>query len=401
MATTPGKTWLKRITVLAIVLAVVFGAVKALQVRKAKQAMAEQAAAALRTPTVFELGANDVVQVHSRTLETRVDVSGTVRALNTAVVKAKVAGEVQGLTVREGDRVSAGQVLGRIDPTEFQARVSQADEQAQAAAAQVAIAQRAFTNNQALVNQGFISATALDTSASNLAGAQATHKAALAAVEVARKALSDTALRAPIAGQVAARPVQNGERVGVDARVLEVVDLTSMELEVAVPPAHAAQLRPGQSALIDVEGLPQPVQATIVRISPVAQAASRSVLVYLALQTEPGLHQGLFAKGSVLTGTFTGVSVPVSAVRHDKPQAYVQWLQPVATDTGSGATAHIVHHPIQVLGRGFKRGTLTAEDEEFFIVNTIADGQYIMSGKAGLIPEKTAMKFSPSGAAKP
>ena len=148
MATTPGKTWLKRITVLAIVLAVVFGAVKALQVRKAKQAMAEQAAAALRTPTVFELGANDVVQVHSRTLETRVDVSGTVRALNTAVVKAKVAGEVQGLTVREGDRVSAGQVLGRIDPTEFQARVSQADEQAQAAAAQVAIAQRAFTNTQ-------------------------------------------------------------------------------------------------------------------------------------------------------------------------------------------------------------------------------------------------------------
>lgn len=401
MATTPGKTWLKRITVLAIVLAVVFGAVKALQVRKAKQAMAEQAAAALRTPTVFELGANDVVQVHSRTLETRVDVSGTVRALNTAVVKAKVAGEVQGLTVREGDRVSAGQVLGRIDPTEFQARVSQADEQAQAAAAQVAIAQRAFANNQALVNQGFISATALDTSASNLAGAQATHKAALAAVEVARKALSDTALRAPIAGQVAARPVQNGERVGVDARVLEVVDLTSMELEVAVPPAHAAQLRPGQSALVDVEGLPQPVQATIVRISPVAQAASRSVLVYLALQTQPGLRQGLFAKGSVLTGTFTGVSVPVSAVRHDKPQAYVQWLQPAATDTGSGATAHIVHHPIQVLGRGFKRGTLTAEDEEFFIINTIADGQYIMSGKSGLIPEKTAIKFSPSGAAKP
>lgn len=401
MATTPGKTWLKRITVLAIVLAVVFGAVKALQVRKAKQAMAEQAAAALRTPTVFELGANDVVQVHSRTLETRVDVSGTVRALNTAVVKAKVAGEVQGLTVREGDRVSAGQVLGRIDPTEFQARVSQADEQAQAAAAQVAIAQRAFANNQALVNQGFISATALDTSASNLAGAQATHKAALAAVEVARKALSDTALRAPIAGQVAARPVQNGERVGVDARVLEVVDLTSMELEVAVPPAHAAQLRPAQSALIDVEGLRQPVQATIVRISPVAQAASRSVLVYLALQTQPGLRQGLFAKGSVLTGTFTGVSVPVSAVRHDKPQAYVQWLQPATTDTGSGATAHIVHHPIQVLGRGFKRGILTAEDEEFFITNSIADGQYIMSGKSGLIPEKTAMKFSPSGATKP
>ena len=214
MATSTRKPWLTWAIWAAVVLALLVGVGKAFKARQAKQALADQAAAAMRVPTVFELASQDVVSVRSRSLVQVVDVSGTVRAVSTAAVKAKVAGEVQGLLVREGDRVQAGQVLGRVDTTEFQARVQQADEQAQAAAAQVAVAQRAFSNNQALVNQGFISATALDTSASNLAAAQATQRAAVAALDIARKSLADTALRSPIAGQVSTRFIQNGERVG-------------------------------------------------------------------------------------------------------------------------------------------------------------------------------------------
>ena len=100
--------------------------------------------------------------------------------------------------MREGDAVKAGQVVARIDSTEYAAPAcKQAQEQADSAKAQIDIAQRQWDNNKALVDQGFISKTALDTSLNNLNAAQANHKAALAAVEMARKTLDDTVLRAP------------------------------------------------------------------------------------------------------------------------------------------------------------------------------------------------------------
>ncbi|MEJ7687176.1 MAG: HlyD family efflux transporter periplasmic adaptor subunit [Variovorax sp.] len=85
------------------------------------------------------------------------------------------------------------------------------------------------------MDQGFISRTALDTSQSSLNSARSTHRAALAAVEMARKSLDDTVLRSPLAGQVSQRFVQPGERVAVDARVVEVIDLSRIEVEATSP----------------------------------------------------------------------------------------------------------------------------------------------------------------------
>lgn len=403
MVTSTRKTWLKWAVWAAVVLALLAGAGKAMQARKAKQALADEAAAALKVATVFELSAQDVVTVQNRSLVQVVDVSGTVRAVNTAAVKAKVAGEVQGLQVREGDRVAAGQVLGHVDTTEFQARVQQADEQSKAAAAQVAIAQRALGNNQALVNQGFISATALDTSASNLAAAQATHRAAVAALDIARKSLTDTALRSPIAGQVSTRLVQNGERVGVDAKVLEVVDLSAMELEVAVTPADAAQLATGQTGQMEVEGLSAPVAATVARISPAAQAASRSVMVYLKLQPQPGLRHGLFAKGSVQTGVISGLSVPASSIRNDRPQPYVQWVKP-ATDTpadGVTPSSQIAHVPVKVIGQGSWTPAKGTPAERYVVTESIALNSILLSGTVGFMQEKTNVRMAAAPVRQP
>ena len=84
--------------------------------------------------------------------------------------------------------------------------------------------------------------------------ARANLQAAQAQLDIARKALADTELRAPISGQVAVRLVQDGERVPVDARVLEIVDSRALEIEAALPPADALQLRIGQPADWSVDG---------------------------------------------------------------------------------------------------------------------------------------------------
>ncbi|MBS0340278.1 MAG: efflux RND transporter periplasmic adaptor subunit, partial [Proteobacteria bacterium] len=212
------KRWIPW-TVAALAIALVAGgALRAVKARKAQAVQASQPAA----ETVVALLPADVLRVSSIDMTQTLPISGTLRAVESAVVKAKVAGELHGLAVREGDAVKAGQVIARIESVEYESRVRQAQEQADSAAAQAEVMQRNYDNNKALVDQGFISRTALDTSLSNLNAARATHRAALAGVDVARKALIDTVVRSPIDGHVAARLVQPGERVAVDAKLVEV-----------------------------------------------------------------------------------------------------------------------------------------------------------------------------------
>jgi multidrug efflux pump subunit AcrA (membrane-fusion protein) len=224
------------------VLAIAFSVMKALSARKAQQEAVAQASIP-KVQTVVELADSDVVKAETRELAQGLPISGSLKAVNSALVKARAAGELQGLALREGDAVKAGQVIARVDATEYNARLKQAQEQADAAKAQIDSAQRQWDNNKALVDQGFISKTALDTSWNNFAAAQATHKAALAAVEMARKTLDDTVLRAPISGVVAQRLAQPGERVGIEARVIEIVDLSRLELEATLSPADSMDLR--------------------------------------------------------------------------------------------------------------------------------------------------------------
>lgn len=369
--------------VIALLLAA--GVMRTLSARGAsKEALAAQLETQKLQASV-ELGAGDVAPVRSTELSQVLPVSGALKAVNSAFVKARVAGEIQGLNLREGDFVKAGQVMGRIDTTEYQARLRQAQQQAEAARAQVDIAQRTLDNNQSLVNQGFISRTALDTSLSNLAGAQANYKAAQAGADVAQKSLEDTVLRAPIDGQIAQRLVQNGERVAIDARVMEIVDLRALELEAPLSAADSVRVQAGQIAQLAIEGLGEPVPATVVRINPSTVAGSRAVLVYLSVATRPGLRQGLFAQGNLATGRVNALAVPLDAVRTDKPQPYVQLV----------ARGQVLHQTVSLGASGESQGLTMVE------VKGLSAGAEVLQGSVGALREGTLVKPAKPAPATP
>jgi membrane fusion protein (multidrug efflux system) len=370
--------WIKWLLLVALVVGIALGVTRALGKRSATAEAARAAAESLQQTPVYTLAPTDVVTVQSIELTQTVAISGSVDALQRAAIKARTAGEVQGLTKREGDPVKAGEVVARIDSTEAQARVRQAARQAESAQAQVAIAKRTFDNNQALVRQGFISNTALDTASANLSSAEATHQAALAALDIARKSLADTTLRSPLTGQVSARLVQNGERVGIDTRVLDVVDLSGFEMEAAIAPADAVAVKVGQTARLTVEGLSEPVQATVARINPSVQAASRSVLVYLRVPALPGMRQGLFAQGQIVIGSVAALAVPASTVRNDKPQPYVQVVR----------EGTVVHVPLQPGATGL------LDNEPMRAVEGLPAGTQLLRAQAGLIREGTAVRLN-------
>lgn len=375
------KRWIKWSLIALVIALLAIGILRALSARKAQQAaLATQTAQSAQT--VVELAASDVLQVKSQELMRGLPVSGTLKAVNAAFVKARVAGELQELKVREGDRVQAGQLIGRIDPAEYDARLRQAQQQADAAQAQIDITQRQFDNNKALVDQGFISKTALDTSLANLNGARATHLAAVAAADVARKSATDTRLLAPISGQISQRLAQPGERVAVDARIVEIVDVSRLEIEAALSAADSLDVRLGQEAQLQIEGGTQPVAARVVRINPSTQAGSRSVLVYLGLSSTNGLRQGLFAQGTLGTAKMTALAVPVSAVRTDKPAPYVQLVD----------KQQVVHQTVTLGERGEAGG------QAMVAVTGVAENSVVLAGTIGTLREGTLVKFTPQAA---
>ena len=129
------KTALK-IALPALLIAGALGGWKILQNRPDTAAPAPAAAAsATGTLAALDLRPDDLVAVRTATLTRTVAVSGSLRAVSTAVVKAKVAGELRQLGPREGETVHAGQVVGEIDPVEADLRLKQAEQQAESARA--------------------------------------------------------------------------------------------------------------------------------------------------------------------------------------------------------------------------------------------------------------------------
>ncbi|MEY5028274.1 MAG: Nickel and cobalt resistance protein CnrB [Pseudomonadota bacterium] len=350
--------------------------------------LSKRKAAALATPATanatvrVELAQSDVLTATARGLTLSLPISGTVQSTATAMIKAKVTGELLTVKVREGDVVRAGHVIAEVDPTEYQARVRQAQQQADAALAQVSIAQRQYDNNNALVQQGFISSTALQSSLASLQTAQANHAGALAALDIARKSLQDARLSSPIAGVVSQRLMQPGERVAPEARIAEVVNLDQLELQAALSAEDAAQVKVGMQAQLQVEGVSAPVTARVLRINPSAQVGSRSVLVYLGVPGQTGLRHGAFAQGDLGTQTVHALAVPLSAVRTDKPQPYVQVIQ-------DGKVAHVAVKP---------GARALVDGQTWTSVEGLSEGAQVLLASAGAVAEGTTVQFT--GAAK-
>ena len=381
------KSWGKWLLVLLVVGILAGAALRILSERKSKQQALAASAASAAKDTLVEMAASDVVKAGQLEITEGLPVSGTLKAVNSAVVRAKVAGELQGLTVREGDFVKAGQIIARIDASELQSRERQAREQAESNKAQVEVAQRQYDNNKALVDQGFISKTALDTSLANLNAAKSTYQAALAGTDVAKKSVDDTVLRAPISGQVSQRLAQSGERVGIDAKIVEIVDLSRLELEATLSAADSTQIQVGQMAELQIEGSPKAVAAKVVRINPTAQAGSRSVLAYLSIDNTSALpmRQGLFAQGTLGTARASMLAVPLSSVRTDKPSPYVQAIE----------NAQVVYKQVALGARG------TAEDVDVVAVTGLNDGAVVVRGNVGSLREGTQVKFTAMTVAVP
>lgn len=297
----------------------------ALGLRRPALAPAEEKPAEI----ALELAEADLATAESGEIQRLLPLTGALRAVSQAVVKAKVAGELAEVRVKEGDAVEPGQLLARIDAVEYQARLAERKGTLEASRAQAKFAEQSRRKYEDLLAKKFISETAYENYQTNASVTEGQVRAAEAQLALARKALEDTQVRAPIAGSVSERAVQRGDKAAVDTRMFTLVDLSRLELEAPVPAAEVPNLAIGQQVRFNVEGYgAREFTGAIVRINPATQPGTRSILVYVEIPNpEQTLKAGMFAKGSLVLSTRRAeVLVPVTALRTEGAASFVYTL---------------------------------------------------------------------------
>ena len=277
-------------------------------------------------PVTLQFAPIDLAQVEAKSLGRWLPVSGAVQPSRSAVVKAKVAGEVRALTVREGEVVTAGQVIGRIDTADLEARLIERQGALESARAQLALAEKTRATNQTLLKQNFISQNAFDNSESSFNVARGGAKSAEAQVQIARNALKDAVLTAPLAGIVAKRHVQAGEKVNFDTPVVTVVDLGTLELNAMVPAVDVPELRLGMPVDLSIDGFGERrFSGRVERINPATEPGTRAIVVYVGIPNVDGtLKGGMFATGRIALAAAPPVpTLPAGAVRTEAGQSFV------------------------------------------------------------------------------
>lgn len=381
----------KRASVVAIIVVVVLLAIGVVHSLKKRAAAGAQASApsSPADEAVIEFTPDDLTLVTRHTLSETLPLTGSLRAVTQAAVKAKVAGSALEVRAREGDTVKAGQILTTIDARDYAARADQSRGQMAAMAGQLDIAKQTLENNRVLVEKGFISKNAFDTAQSQYAIAAANLAAARAALSSSNLSVADTIVRAPFGGQIASRNVEPGEHVAVEAKLFDVVDLTQLELEAPVPVGEIGRVRVDQPVRIRFDGIDSPVSATVTRINPAAQAGSRSIMIYVRVANpQSTLRVGMFGTGNVIVGsTANAVVVPATSVRTDGPRHSVYAI------TGG----KLVEVPVTTGGTGEADGSSWTE----LVDSPLKEGQQVVKNNLGAlrIGSKVRLVGSDTGAA--
>ncbi len=271
-----------------------------------------QAAAPAERPVAATV---TTVAVESRPLTRQVVASGTVKPWEEIVIGAESQGlAVVEVTVDEGDTVTQGQVLLRLNDAVLKAQFDQQTANLAAAKAALAEAQANLARAQDLQAHGNVSRQSLDERLAAQRTASAQVAVAEAALTEIKTRLDQAVVKSPVAGIVSKRSVNLGQVVSVGNELFRVIRDGRLELNAEVPEVSFAGLHDGLAALVRAEGLGTQVQASLRRLSPTVDARTRLGIAYVALPVDSGLKPGMFATAVIALDTAPVLVLPEASV---------------------------------------------------------------------------------------
>ncbi len=269
------------------------------------------------------------VKIHtigSLTPEAVLEYPGTIRAHQTAEMGFEVSGRVIERLVKEGDRVTKGTVLARLDPTDYQAQLKVAEANLEKARTDLARDEAIFKEDPGAIAKEEIEAT------------RRAVKVTEAQLEVAQKAVNDTELRSPFDGVVSRWLVDDFANVQAKESVVIVDDLTLLEIDVAVPERDYVrghrhneskeEMTKRLNSKVIVSALPdREFDAQISEFSMTADPVTRTFSVRLQFQTPEDVRilPGMTARVRIVVDPASAYSVPVTAIREEAEQQPFVW----------------------------------------------------------------------------
>ena len=307
----------------------------------------------------------------ARDIPVELKVVGRAEAFESVILKSRVDGQVASVHFTEGQHVKQGDVLLRLDPTDFAARLRQAEGAAARDEALIAKTRADTARYTALRERNFVSEEKLNDIRTNEAAAAANLKASAAATEVARLQLSYTTIRAPITGIVGARLVFPGSSVKVNDTTLAVVNRASPLLVAAsIPEKHlprlrAAQKNGGMQVDVNVPNDRQQNFKGIVRfIDNAVDPATGTILMKAELpNTDEKLTPGQFLNVSLTLETLKdAIAVPNEAVQQGAEGNYVYVVNEDSTVTNRNIQVLATYEGYSAIGKGVTLGETVVTD---------------------------------------
>ena len=268
------------------------------------------------------------------------DVPGTVRAATSSTLASRVLGYLQEVRVRAGDRVTGGQVVAVVDSRELDLGLASAEAAQQeaenslaeaetgvaSAQAQVELARATFARMKTLFEKKSLSDQEFDevmvrlrTAEAALAGAQSRRAQGEARLAKARQSVATATvmrgyaeIRAPFAGIVTERLAEPGQLATPGAPLVTVEREGAYQLEAPVPESLMGQVRPGQTAQVQIDG--RAVSARVTEIVPAVDAASRAFSVKASLPSSITVRAGMFGRLQLVEQPRPVVLVPAGAI---------------------------------------------------------------------------------------
>ena len=268
----------------------------------------------------------EIYTVQTSTVERVLAVVGRARPADLLDVRSPNPGQIIQLLHDDGDRVAQGEPLAVVKATVEQAETAAGAAQARVARAERDRAKLAFDRTQILTDKGILARAALDEARAALQAAEAGLDAATATTAAASERAKQFTVRAPMAGVVLYRPIDNGQVISAATSLFQLGSLQGSEIQAQVDEVYADGLRPGLGARAVLTGSGQTFHARVTEVSPQVDSTTGGRLIKLVPIDGPSLAPGRSIDVSIVVDSRTdGIIIPRGAVidPSTSPKVYV------------------------------------------------------------------------------
>ena len=316
--------------------------------------------------------------------------SGAARSGTESRLSFRVSGKILAINVKLGDKVTPGQIIAELDPEDYRLQVQDSEASLQQAQAQARNAALNYQRVQDLYENRNASKSDLDAARASQESADASVESIENRLELAKRQLGYTKLRAPTAGSIASKDVEVDENVMAGQAVVLLTSESELEIPVAVPSVVISQVREGDPVSVVFDAVRgRTLQATVTEVGVASTGTATTFPVVVTLdESDPNIRSGMSAEVTFQfgrEGDATRYIVPLMSVLEDQNGRFVY----VVEASGEAGVGLIKRVPVTI-------GDIVDEGVE--VREGLEDGEHVVTAGVSRITDGQRVRFGAGGA---